>query len=195
MYAPDFEKIFNALGGCYLILSSNSPEFTIVAVSDAYLEATYTSRQLIIGKGLFEVFPDNPADANADGVSNLRASLLRVLDKKEIDFMQIQKYDIKQLDTEAKAFEVRYWLPDNAPVVDDSGEVEYIIHHVTDVTAQELLIKQYGGAESNMDDMEQSAIALTQVERLNRLMVSRELKMVELKKEIAELREDTEKGS
>ena len=33
----------------------------------------------IMGKGMFEVFPDNPDDPNATGVSNLRDSLERVL--------------------------------------------------------------------------------------------------------------------
>ena len=51
------------------------PELTIVAVSDAYLKATRTKREEILGRNIFDVFPDNPADMAADGVSHLNASL------------------------------------------------------------------------------------------------------------------------
>ena len=74
--AIDFHRLFESVPGLYLILL---PDLTIVAVSDAYLEATMTERSSIIGRGLFDVFPDNPDDPGATGVSNLRASLDYVL--------------------------------------------------------------------------------------------------------------------
>jgi len=43
-------------------------------VSDAYLEATMTRRQDTIGRGIFEIFPDNPDDLDAAGVRNLSAA-------------------------------------------------------------------------------------------------------------------------
>jgi PAS domain-containing protein len=53
---PDFALLFQAAPGLYLVLD---PEFRIVAVSDAYLAATMTQRDEIVGRGIFEVFPDN----------------------------------------------------------------------------------------------------------------------------------------
>jgi signal transduction histidine kinase len=124
----DFRKLFECAPGLYLILS---PELEIVAVSNSYLKATMTQRDAIVGKHIFEVFPDNPNDPNADGVNNLRTSLSRVLSNKTADSMAIQKYDIARPGGE---FEVRYWSPLNTPVPDESGEVQYIIHNVEDVT-------------------------------------------------------------
>src|SRR5687767_10324082 len=72
---PDFRRLFESAPGLYLVLT---PQLRIVAVSDAYLRATMTEREAILGRGLFEVFPDNPDDPAADGVRNLRASLDRV---------------------------------------------------------------------------------------------------------------------
>ena len=89
---PDFKALFQFSPGLYLVLS---PSLQIVAVSDAYLRATMTKREDIIGRGLFEVFPDNPDDPVATGVHNLHASLQRVLKKKEPDAMAVQKYDIQ----------------------------------------------------------------------------------------------------
>ena len=55
----DFESLFEAAPGSYLVLD---PDLVIVAVSDAYLRDTMTVRASILGRGLFEVFPDNPDD-------------------------------------------------------------------------------------------------------------------------------------
>jgi PAS domain-containing protein len=180
---PDYRAIFDSLPGCYLILLPDAPRFTIVAVNDAYARATHTS-QALVGMGLFEAFPDNPNDPEADGVRMLTESLQRVLDRKTIDYMKIQKYDIPTRGT-GGGFEVRYWNPDNSPVLDADGRIRYIIHHVIDVTDQEKLIRMYGSGEET-----DAALAghRNQTDRLEKLLVSRELKMVELKKEIQDLK-------
>src|SRR5256885_331630 len=85
---PDFRALFEAAPGLYLVLT---PNLFIVAVSDAYLRATMTVREQIIGRHLFDVFPDNPNDPTATGVRNLRASLDRVLANRAADAMAVQK--------------------------------------------------------------------------------------------------------
>ena len=57
--APDFRTLFESAPASYLVLTPG-PDFSIVAVSDAYLRATMTRRECILGRRLFEVFPDNP---------------------------------------------------------------------------------------------------------------------------------------
>jgi PAS domain-containing protein len=89
--AVDFRAVFEAAPGLYLVLK---PDFTIVAASDAYLRATMTTRDGILGRRIFDVFPDNPDDLTATGVANLSASLNRVLRKRIPDTMALQKYDI-----------------------------------------------------------------------------------------------------
>src|SRR5207248_8730829 len=89
---PDFRALFESAPGLYLVLT---PELKIVAVSDAYLRATMTRREEILGRGLFDVFPDNPDDPHATGARNLRASLDRVLQNRVPDTMPVQKYDIR----------------------------------------------------------------------------------------------------
>ncbi len=69
---PDFRLLFESAPDFYLVLN---PSFNIVAVSDAYAKATLTLREDILGRVIFDVFPDNPNDPNAEGVRNLRASL------------------------------------------------------------------------------------------------------------------------
>lgn len=137
---PDFRMLFEAVPGLYLVLS---PDLRIVAVSEAYLRATMTSRESILGRGIFEVFPDNPNDPRATGVNNLRASLDSVLEFRRTDTMAVQKYDVRRPDAEGGGFEERYWSPQNSPVLAPDGRVRFIIHRVEDVT-EFVRIKQVG---------------------------------------------------
>jgi len=113
----DFEAVFNSAPGSYLLLA---PDLTIVAVDDAYLAATMTSREAIVGRALFDVFPDDPNDPAATGERNLRASLERALETRLPDRMGVQRYPIRRPDG---SFEVRYWSPLNTPVLRPDGEV------------------------------------------------------------------------
>lgn len=123
-----FQILFEAVPGLYLVLD---PDLFIIAVSDAYLEATMTTRHKILGKHLFDVFPDNPDDTEAKGVSNLRRSLERVKSRKVRDVMPLQKYDVRGPDGH---FVEKYWSPINSPVLDGAGHLHFIIHRVEDVT-------------------------------------------------------------
>ena len=62
---PDFRLLFERAPAPYLVLDGH---FDIVAVNDAYLAATMTERAAIVGRNLFDVFPDNPAEIDATGV-------------------------------------------------------------------------------------------------------------------------------
>jgi PAS domain S-box-containing protein len=123
-----FENLFKSLPGLYLVLT---PGLRIVTASDAYLKATITTLEDLLGRGLFEVFPENPGDPAATSASSLRASMDRVLQTGAVDTMAIMKYDIRLPDGR---YEERYWSPISAPVFGLDRRIEYIIHHVEDVT-------------------------------------------------------------
>ncbi|MGY4103100.1 ATP-binding protein [Nocardia sp. R16R-3T] len=124
----DYRALLEAAPGLYLVLD---PSLRIVAVTDAYMQATLTERLDIVGREIFDVFPDNPNDPNAEGVRNLRVSLERVLRDRTADAMHVQRYDIRRPDG---SFEQRFWSPVNSPVLDEDGRLRYIIHRVEDVT-------------------------------------------------------------
>ncbi|MFF4629443.1 hybrid sensor histidine kinase/response regulator [Streptomyces griseorubiginosus] len=126
--APDFRRLFDSLLSPLLVLT---PDFVIVEANRAYLTATRTDRS-IVGRPVFEVFPDNPEDPTADGVANLRRSLETVVASGRTDTMALQRYDIPT--TEEGVFAERYWSPVNAPVLDDEGRVTHVVHRVEDVT-------------------------------------------------------------
>ena len=128
-----------------------TPDFRIVVVSDAYLIATMTTRERILGRKLFDVFPDNPDDPTATGVRNLRESLNRVLEMRVPDAMAVQKYDIRKPESEGGEFDVRYWNPVNSPVFGTRNEIAYIIHRVEDVT-EFVHLKQRGTEQHKLTE-------------------------------------------
>lgn len=126
----DFRLLFEESPEVLLVLLPDAPRFTMVAATQARWRATHTTAATL-GRGLFEVFPDNPDDPGASGTSNLRASLERVLRTRQPDTMPVQKYDIPGPDGK---FEEKYWSPKNLPVLGATGDVRYILHRVEDVT-------------------------------------------------------------
>jgi signal transduction histidine kinase len=144
----DYRAIVEGLPDLFLILN---PDLLIVGVSNAYARATMTRREEILGKGIFEVFPDNPDDPGAEGVRNLNASLQRVLQSAAPDAMTVQKYDVRKPEQEGGGFEERYWSPLNSPILGEDGHIRYIIHKVEDVT-EFIRLKQQGLEQSRYNE-------------------------------------------
>ena len=73
------QATLNAIPGNHIFLLPDAPIYTIIGATDSFLQISYRTREQLIGKPLFEVFPDNATNEKANGVSNLRASLNQVL--------------------------------------------------------------------------------------------------------------------
>jgi PAS domain-containing protein len=121
---------FEASPRPYLIVDPR-PGLHIVDINDAYAKVTMTERGGISGERLFDVFPDNPDDLSADGVSNLYRSLRTATETGRAHAMDVQRYDVRD---ETGLFVVKYWQPVNTPILDDRGNVMFLMHHVEDIT-------------------------------------------------------------
>ncbi len=144
----DFKRLFESLPVLILVLD---PGLRIVTATDAYLEATLTRRDDIVGCHLFDVFPDNPDDLSADSIRNTRASMQRVLQSHVPDTMLVQRHDVRRPASEGGGFEVRYWSPVNSPVLNEDGSLAFIIHRVENVT-EFVQMKQHGVEREKMTD-------------------------------------------
>ena len=127
--SPDFRAVFDSAPTPLLVVSP--PDWIIVAANDARLQVTGTTIKEQIGRRLFDVFPDDPSDPDADGVRNLTASFERVVATRTADAMAVQRYSIKEPDGR---YAERWWAPVNSPVLGADGEVAFIMHHVDDIT-------------------------------------------------------------
>jgi PAS domain-containing protein len=127
----DYKLVFDHMPGMCLVLD---PAFIIVAQNAEHARLTLSMNKQVVGRGLFEVFPDNPNDSAADGVSAVRRSLLKVLKTREPDAMPVIRYDVQP---DYGAFQERYWAITNTPILDSDGYVRWIINRADDVTELE----------------------------------------------------------
>ena len=172
-----YQRIFEALPGAFLLLRPD-PGFTIVGVSDAYLEATLKQRAEVVGRPLFDVFPDNPHTPDANSTLNLSRSLHRVIASRKPDVMALQRYDVPRADG---GFEMRYWSPVNAPVLAEDGTLLYIAHRVDNVTGymsekEEHARQRQVSAQLSSDNVRMEAEIVERNRELDRL--NRELHKV-----------------
>jgi len=126
----EFRGEFEKSPHLYLVLDPR-PGLHIVDVNDAYARATMIDRGGVCGEKMFNVFPDNPDDPTADGVSNLYDSLQTAAKSGRPHAMMVQRYDVR--DPNGKFVE-RHWRPVNTPLLDERGRLIYLLHHVEDVT-------------------------------------------------------------
>ena len=110
-----------------------TPEFAVADVNLAFLQATGRTREELLGRNIFDAFPDDPSDPNATGVRNSFASLGRILATGEPDAMEFQKYDAEVPGSPGQ-FARTYWGAMNAPVFGADGRLVLIAQCVEEVT-------------------------------------------------------------
>ena len=135
----NFKAIFEEAHGSILVLN---PSFTILAISDAYVEATYTKREDLVGKYFFDVFQDTK---NTTAVAETKASLEYVLKNKKPHDIPMLRMEIKNL---AGILEEKYWNPINKPILTKDNQLQFIVHIVKDLTEFVKLEKIYVSEEN-----------------------------------------------
>ena len=58
----DIRSLFDSLPGLFLVLT---PDYNVVTGSDAYFASTMIKREEVVGRNMFDIFPDNPDDPAA----------------------------------------------------------------------------------------------------------------------------------
>ncbi|WP_076421598.1 PAS domain-containing protein [Pontibacter lucknowensis] len=163
VHAIPFLHIFQSQSGSSLLLS---PQFVVEAATDALLKEIFMTREDIVGKYLFDAFPDNPGSPHAFATINLRASLDQVLATGKPHRMDLQQYDISDPQQPGQFLE-RYWNVTNIPIFDEGGKVAYILHETTNVSDQ--IVTERKLAESLVREKRATALGDQQRFRLERL--------------------------
>ncbi len=131
LHTPAFFKtLFESSPALILVLN---PALDIVAVTDAFLNATLSDRKQIIGKNVLDVYAINPDQLFPDAGERLLQSLQEVLATKKEHHLDVLRYDVRDKDG---TYREKFWRPVNTPVLDVKGEVAFIFHQVEDLTAE-----------------------------------------------------------
>lgn len=153
MYEKNQHELFNVTPALLQVIDTN---LAVIAISDAFLQATMKERNAVINQNIFDVFPINPDDKNADGEKNIRASFDHVFKNKVTDILPVQKYDIKKPESDGGGFEIKYWKVTHSPVLTIDGSVKYIIQHAEDITENQELIQSVEKLKKNNEQLKES---------------------------------------
>lgn len=128
MPLPNFSvrgQFFNTSPNPYLVLDRN---LNIVDANQAYLDSTRRKLNDIVGRWAWDAFPTDP-----ETLKQSVASFERVIRTRKTDTMALLRFDIPRPEADGE-FEVRYWSITHTPVLDEHGEVEFVLQNPVDVT-------------------------------------------------------------
>ena len=129
--AVDFRSLFDVSPNAYMVLDR---ELRYVAANPTYLRVTASRLEDLLGKYLFDRFPNDPDDPNNTPARMLQKSLDRVLSSGEPDHLALIPYRVPRAPGDASADEHRFWSATHSPVLDADGRVAFIVQHTVDVT-------------------------------------------------------------
>ncbi|WP_143960963.1 PAS domain S-box protein [Litoribacter populi] len=165
-----YQKVFKESLVPTAIFDVDAPTFTILDVNKAYTEVVKSTFDKIVGKSVFEAFPDLGEGEN-HGSSDLLNALQETIASKETFKMPVLKYDVINQKTGHR--EEKYWELSSSPMIDDSGNVNNILIQINDITTdiQGLMGSKSGSLFEEIDfkfknifDLSSAGIALLDLE-------------------------------
>lgn len=130
--AVDLASAFDASPNPYVLIT---PDLHIAGMNQAYLDVTHTTRDAIVGRPLFAAFDAGPGEEAPENVRQVRDSIEKARDTRQADHLALVKFAIARPDASgAVVYEDSYWSATHTPILNDAGEVAYILQHTTDIT-------------------------------------------------------------
>ncbi|HZI05917.1 MAG TPA: PAS domain-containing protein, partial [Archangium sp.] len=124
----DFQALFSLSPNPYMVLDRS---LRYVAANEAYLHVTASRLEDLLGRHVFDAFPNDPGN---HPVRMLRESFERVLREGKPDTLALIPYQVARHTPEGVVMEERYWSATHTPLFDEHGEVAFILQHKVDVT-------------------------------------------------------------
>ncbi|MEI6945963.1 PAS domain-containing protein [Paraflavisolibacter sp. H34] len=134
-------RVFEAMPGISALLRPDAPQFTILAVTDDYVQVTGQGRENLVGKEFFETFPAVPDLYSLPPEEKLRAAIHQVLLQKDKCQLPVLRHD--RVEEDGRLTE-KHWTVLLKPVLDATGAVQYIIYSAVDVSDQVRAEKRIG---------------------------------------------------
>ncbi|HWJ95762.1 MAG TPA: PAS domain-containing protein, partial [Telluria sp.] len=127
-FLPDYQALFEASPYPYMLMDRDK---RIIGANRAYLKVTGTVASDLVGRLIFEAFPENEDNPESTNMALVRSSIERALVSRQPDAMPFVRYSIP---CPGGGFEERYWSSVHTPVLDAEGEVAFISQNSLDVT-------------------------------------------------------------
>ncbi|MDB5919887.1 MAG: hypothetical protein JWR40_4121 [Massilia sp.] len=153
-HVPDFEALFRVSPYPYLLMDR---QLNIIAANGAYLRMAGRVEADLLGRYVFDAFPENPDDPGSTNVAELRASLLRAIASGEPDTTAFLRYSVARQTASGTVFDERFWSTVHTPVRGLDGAVAFVAQNAIDVTDlysfdRQSQVATLGPAPSNAED-------------------------------------------
>ncbi|MBO2008146.1 PAS domain-containing protein [Hymenobacter negativus] len=125
----DYQHLFRSLPDSFLVMA---PDATILDNTDSHVAASLKSREEVLGRTLFEAYPS--VDQNQGDV--IAASHEHVRQHLEPHTMPLIRYDLEVPAEQGGGFEEMYWQATHYPVLNEQGQLQYIVQRTQNVTEQ-----------------------------------------------------------
>lgn len=126
--SPEFARIFDHILSPVVALDTS---FAVVTCNQAYEKMVNADRKDIIGHCLTDVLTSGNAEQN----QALTRSFNNVLASKQPDRISFIQYNLPNtVVTNLNKSDERYWAVVNTPILDEQGNVQYILNQPTDIT-------------------------------------------------------------
>jgi PAS domain S-box-containing protein len=129
------QSIYDSIPIASIIVLPDHPKYTIRIVNETFLRETNSGREQLVGKGFFEAFSINPDDTGVR-TERITSAFEQVLISKCVHHIKGHRYDLPS--SGEQDLELRYWDIDTYPLLNEMGEVEYIVQGSLNVTARQL---------------------------------------------------------
>jgi PAS domain S-box-containing protein len=127
----DYKDLFQSLSSAYIVFRVDDPDFTIIEENEAHARAAMVKRDDVIGRPLFDVFPDTSEKYIKTGVSDLLESIRSVIETHKPDSMPLLNYDLKDQSGELTT---KYWAVSHHPLFNKEGDVYAVYQATEDIT-------------------------------------------------------------
>ena len=116
-----------------IIVAADAPHWTILDANDAFAAVMHHAREWLVGRGMFEAFPESAATSRDSGAAKVRGSFEEAIARCVRVILPVQRYDLPVASLPG-VFEERYWELSSAPLLDDDGALVGVLHEVENVT-------------------------------------------------------------
>ncbi|MEO0607659.1 MAG: HWE histidine kinase domain-containing protein [Pseudomonadota bacterium] len=144
------DTIFDQMPQASMVLDEN---LNFLAANQAYCRAVQRQKDQLIGRNIFDVFPDTP-----ERVAIVRAVFQRALDG-EVTHVETQPYKLLAADG---TYEDRIWDIEQFPLASKDGDSTYMIQYCEDVTEREALRVQRDLVTAELNHRVRNTLAVVQ---------------------------------
>ena len=131
MPTVNFKLLFDLSPNPYMLLDR---DLRYAAANAAYERAVGIAAERLLGRYIFDMFPNDPDDPANESARLLRDSFVRVLATREADVIALIPYRVPTTVDGVAGLAERFWSATHTPVLDEHGEVAFILQHTVDVT-------------------------------------------------------------